>query len=75
MSCHTKGLAQRRTLTPQPQLSGVGKVLEGLEIVPRRRLEYRGGWFEEMDVYEGRRLSALFSGALVTRPLTRAAKV
>src|SRR5690349_9832875 len=22
---------------------------EGLEIVPRRRIEYRGAWFEEMD--------------------------
>ena len=25
-------------------------LLEGLEIVPRRRLEYRGQWFEEMDL-------------------------
>ena len=25
-------------------------LLEGLEIVPRRRLEYRGLWFEEMDL-------------------------
>jgi two-component system sensor histidine kinase KdpD len=26
------------------------KMLEGLEIMPRKRLEYRGTWFEEMDV-------------------------
>src|SRR6266851_9894404 len=25
-------------------------LLEGLEIVPRRRLEYRGQWLEEMDL-------------------------
>src|SRR5215471_16986826 len=25
-------------------------LLEGLEIVPRRRMEYRGQWFEEMDL-------------------------
>ena len=25
-------------------------LLEGLEIVPRRRIEYRGQWFEEMDL-------------------------
>src|SRR5204863_5674498 len=25
-------------------------LLEGLEIVPRRRMEYKGQWFEEMDL-------------------------
>jgi K+-sensing histidine kinase KdpD len=50
-------------------------LLEGLEIVPRRRMEYKGQWLEEMDLDEHRPPAADRPGRRVAHTNVEAAAI